>query len=368
MCKVIHLKDYNVHYQPDNKQKFIRAYASKSRLMGVIGVRLHYEGLVLFFHLDFEEYGFDRFQAYGGADLQTIQQISKSFVGGLGAPFVKVSLEEASALIYAAVDKGRQYFNDVPLEFFEYESLLVEEFLPLDEKVYKKISTDLINDYECIHYYFMRTVGHDLDIRDQLLADGPKSFLLSDTPCMLLKNSVQQVGPTTFLCQSIMDHYDAYKLFVTEVEMVNRRLTSVNVLDSMALSAKEASFQLNKKEYILLCHCPDLERFKADFDRLKPEHMSNHHPGGDLYTIFENNNHHVRKRTYYLNEDVHLISYVTHTNQIVFSCFKEKNLKHLKNDILRNYKYLDIMVELEATNPIVYRFVNSGAQDFLDFI
>lgn len=369
MSKIIHLKEYmNINHEPVVLPKFIKAHASKSRLMGVIGIRIQYENLVLFFHLDFEEYGFDRFQAYKGNNIQVVQQITKSFIGGLGAPLVKISLEEASSLIYAAVSEGNRYFNDVPLEFFEYENLLFEVCPKVDADLYKKVSTDIVNSYENIHYYFMRTVGHDFEIRDSLLANSAIDFELCDLPSMLLKNSIQQVGPERYVCQSTMDHYDAYKLFITEVEIKDKKIEKVELLDSMQLSAKEASFQLNKKEYILVCHCEDVEKFKKDFEQLKPEHMLNEHPGGDLYSIFENNNHHVRNKTYFLNEDVHLITYVTKTNQIVFSCFKEKNIDHLKQDLKRNYKYLDIMVEFEATNPIVYRFVNSGTQDFLEFI
>lgn len=369
MAKIIDLNDYkNITYEPARPPKFIKAYASKSRLMGVIGLRIHFEKMILFFHLDFEEYGFDRFQAYEGNDLQIIQQITKSFVGGLGANMTQISLEEASSLVYEAVRKGKSYYNDVPLEFFEYENWLIEKPSETSKCLYNKISTDCVNNYECMHYYFMRTVGHDLVIRDVLLSNRMTDFTLSQTPAMLLKNSIQQVGPETYICQSIMDYYDAYKLFVSEIEMKNKKVESINLLDSMPLSAKEASLQLNKKEFILVCYCEDVNRFKMDFEQLKPEHMINEHSGGDLYTIFNNNNHHVRNKNYFLNEDVHLITYVTQTNQVIFSCFKEKNLEHLKTDVSRNYNYLDILVELEATNPIVYRFVNSGAQDFLEFI
>lgn len=369
MCKVIELKNYGVKNQSSVKSNpFIKGYATASRLMGVIGVRLHFEQCVLFFHLDYEEYGFDRFQVYTGTNFQDIHKITQSFMGGLGAPLVEISLEEGSSLIYEAVEKGRQYYAEVPLEFFEYEYLLSENCPKVDELLYKKISPILANDYECIHYFFMRTTGLDYKIRDLLLSDQGMDFELCDAPSLLLKSSLQPLGPNTYNAQFLMDYYDTYKLFVCEVEMKNRRVSSINLLDSMQVSAREAALHLSKKEYILVCQSDQISKFERDFKQLKPEHMMHVYPGGNLYTIYENTNHHVRNKNYYLSEDIFMIAYATKTNQIIFSCFKEKHLNRLKEDIKKNYKYIEILLECEANQPIVYQFVNSGSQDFLEYL
>jgi len=369
MSKVIELHKYTAEvYQPQIKNKYIKAYASQTRLMGVIGVRVHFEDLILFFHLDYEEYGFDRFQAYKGQDPQAIQVITQSFMGGLGGPLVEINLTQASSLIYEAVAKGTEFFNDVPLEFFEYEHLLVEACPPTDEALYRLVSGPMINDFEAIHYFMMRTTGCDFKVRDQVLAHEDLNFSVCDEPAMLLKNTIEQTSPNRFTCQSIIDYYSAYKLLVTELELRDRKIQATSLLDSMQLSAKEAGLHLSKREYILVCHCPDRDKFVREYEILHPGYMLNEHVGGDLYTLFESNNHHVRQKTFYLNEDVKVIAYMTQGQQVVFACFKEKNLACVKEEIKNHYKYLDIVVELEATNPIVYRFANSGSQDFLEFI
>lgn len=368
MKKLIHLKDYSDIY--DTKQKRLtcqKAYSTNSRMMGVVGIRLHFQDLVLFFHLDFEEYGFDRFQAYEGSDTEIVSEITQSFMGGLGSRLVEITLEEASALIYQGVDKGSEFYYDVPLEFFEYEYLLEEFFKPLSKESYKKITCKLKNDYERINYFLMRTAGKDYVYRDSMLSESPLELIFSDEPTLLLKNSIEE-DEDAFICKSIIDYHDAYKMLVTRVHIENKRVTEAVILNELPLTSKEASFQLNKKEHILVCYAESIEMVRLKFENLHHSALKNIYEGGSLYTVFQKHNHHVRKQTYYLNEDVSSIVYFTDTHQIIIACFDEEDLVEMERLLESTFEEVAVLISLEAEAPIVYNFVNTGLQDFLEFI
>lgn len=371
MSNIIHLKDYSDIYNKNIEEyQFIKAYVTNSRLMGVVGVRLHFEGdkpLTLFFHLDYEEYGFDRFEAYEASDDESIERITQSFMGGLGAQLVEVSLKDASSLIYTAVDVGSKYYYDVPLEFFDYEYLLEDYCEPLTQDLCSKICCNINSDVEAIHYFLMRTAGLDYELRDFKFLENPVDFHFCDEPTVLLKNEII-AEEDTYVCRSIIDYYDAYKMIVTRIKMHGHKIESCTILNELVLTAKEASFQLNKKELIMICYSEEVEAFKLKLEKLKPSMLKNIYDGGTLYTEFQTHNRHVERSVFYLNGDVFGTFYVTDTNQIVISCFEVEALNAIKCELKENFEQVNILAELEAENPIVYNFVTSGSQDFFDYL
>lgn len=368
MSNIIHLKDYSEIYEQKHRNyPFIKGYATNSRMMGVIGLRLHFQGLTLFYHLDFEEYGFDRFEAYAGEDPETLDRLTQSFIGGLGAELVEINLEEASALVYEAVEKGDLFFYDIPMEFFEYEYLLDEFAQKPSNACYDKITCDFKNDYERINYFMMRTAGQDFDYRDKMLAGHPIDFSLVEEPTLLLKNTITE-EKGHYLCNAIIDYRDGYMMIICQIDIKDKIISGAEVISSMVLSAREASFQLNKTELILVCYTDHVEAIKLKLESEKPSAMKNIYEGGSLYTLYQPNNHHVRKQTYYLNEDVFAIIYITDTHQIVISAFDERSISDIKALITEDFPEIDVMMELEAETPILYSFVNTGKQDFIAFI
>lgn len=367
MPNLIHLKDYSDQYKVHTvNYPFIKAEATQSRLMGVVGVKLHFEDLMLYCHLDFEEYGFDRFEYMKKPNEVEDMMLTESIMGGLGADKVEITLKEATALIYQAIDVGATYGYEVPLEFFEYEYLLEDTMETLPKESYEKLCQPIETHESLINYFLMRTAGLDHSFRKCMLQEGDFDFEFLDEPTVLLKNEVIDYMDH-YICQSIIDYFDAYKMIVTRVKVENNKVISCELIEELVMTPKEASFQLNKNEYIMLFYVPSAKGFKLEFEPSDPSMMRNLYESGTLYTAFNKDNHHVDDKCYYLNGDVYASYFVTDDNQIVVSCFDHDNLVEIQNRFKEEYQ-IEMMAELEAENPILYRFVSSGFKDFFDFL
>ncbi|MCH4889318.1 hypothetical protein EZV73_17100 [Acidaminobacter sp. JC074] len=360
MPNLIHLKDYSRVYERD-EHKFIKAESTKSRLMGVIGIKLYFENMILYFHLDFEEYGFDRFEVTVKASDEGA--MTASVMGGLGAGFVQITKSEATALIYRAIEVGQIYAYDIPLDFFDYEYLLDEEVLEIDHDLHYKISEPIDSDLMLINYYMMRTAGLDHIYKKKVLQAGDFDYEFLDEPTVLLKNEIIPYEGD-YICRSIIDFFDAYKMIVTKVRVRDHKVVSCDLIEDLVMSPREASFQLNKKEYIGMFYLESSKAFRFDFER--PEMMKNSYDSGTLYTVFNKDNDHVKEDVYYLNGDVYGSYFIT-DNQLVVTCFKHEQLMKIKNDLKIQYG-LDEIAELEAENPILNQFITSGYTDFFKFL
>jgi len=367
MPNVIHLKDYSDNYNKNKiDYKFIRAEATQSRLMGVVGVKLYFEGLNLYFHLDFEEYGFDRFEVIINPDDKSDFELTQNIMGGLGAELVSIEIEEAIALIYQSVDVGGAYGYDLPLDFYDYEYLLDDYKEGINQEGLERLCQPIQSDQTLINYYLMRTAGLDHTFRKEMLQSGDFDFEFLDEPTVLLKNEVIDYMDH-YICQSIIDYFDAYKMIVTRVKVKDNKVISCELIEDLILSPKEAFFQLNKTEYIMMFYIESSKEFQMIFEPTDSSMMKNLYESGTLYTAFNKDNNHVNQKCYYLNGDVYASYYITDGNQLIVSCFNHDTLEAIQKNFKDNYQ-IEMMAELEAENPILYRFVSSGYDDFFDFL
>lgn len=371
MNNVINLSDYSKNYNRVNiDYKFKSAVATNSRLMGVIGIRVHFvceeEELILFFHLDFEEYGLDRFEVY--KNLKDVDRITKSVMGGLGAKLVPISLENVSTLIYSAVDVGDNNLMGVPIEFLEYEYLLEEFCEDINISVLENVSTEIRSNEELINYYIMRTIGCDYDARDMLLSVNELKYSLVDEPSVLLKNEILKEENGIYITKSIVDYLDAYKMIISEITIENKKVVDCVKIDELTMTAREAAFSLNKKEYIIVFYVQSSTEFKMFLENKKLELLKNVYNSGTLYTEFQKTNNHVNSNTYFLNGDIFGTYFMTDKNDLVISSFVEKDIIRIKEEFLSSFSQMNEVAKMEAENPILYTFVNSGYQNFFDFL
>lgn len=360
MPNLIHLKDYSDVYDLQTPEyNYIKSEATRSRLMGVIGIRIIFEEVTLYYHLDFEEYGLDRFEVTDYVS----ESMTAAVMGGLGESLVEISLDEATALIYDAIDVGERYAYEVPISFFEYEYLLHDEFKTIDKALLQKISSKMTSDHQLIHYYLMRTAGLDHVCKKLLLQEGNFDFEFIDEPTVLLKNEIIPYEDE-YISKSIIDYYDAYKMVVTKIKIKDNAVVSCELVEDLVMTPKEAAFQLNKKEYIFIFYVASPKAFKMSFET--PSMIRNEFESGVLLTDFNKDNNHTTEEVYYLNGDIRGSFYIT-GHQLVVTCFDYKNLMTIKKQLVEDYK-MDEVAELEAENPILNRFIRSGSEDFFDFL
>lgn len=75
-----------------SRKIFVSAYVTNTRLMGVLGMYIHFRlpdnqllgDLHQFFYFDAEEYGFETYKSVLGDNLDRVNEIERSLIGGLG--------------------------------------------------------------------------------------------------------------------------------------------------------------------------------------------------------------------------------------------------------------------------------------------
>lgn len=355
-------------FKDSYKGKLQKAYVTNTRLMGVIGVIGYYENFVDIYHLDFEEYGIDGFYRINNEDKMLIERKINNTIGGLGGELKEITEKEYKYLLKKSFDINQEYINLFdPLNnaFNEIENLNIDLSNGEIEKINSKILVDLKNEYELINYYIMRKVGKDKIYKYLEKKDSHIDFKMTNKPYTLLKNDIKKIGEE-YLCESLIDFKHKYMIMTSVIRLEDNKIINARIKEKLEITSIEASFILNKKEYILIYHFEDLdfiEEFLDDHNRL----MRNEYDNGILYTEYNKNNNHVSKKTYFLSDDIYGIYYFTDSNQLVVSSFKEKNIEKIIRQ-LEKYKTLNLNDDFVIDQSLIYSFISSKYNDFYDFL
>lgn len=364
------------------KRTFLKARATNTRLMGVVGLVMDYlssEGKhqTLVFHLDYEEYGIDGYACFTDEAEDYIEREITRVTGGLGGSFEQLTEDQAKALIYEAYAMDPESVHvvyDLQPEFADLLSLtkLTKEE---DETLMKLIGPEPISDLGLLNFALMRMIGLD-EHGYRFLADvslpgawhqevSSPGTLLRNVISILEAPEVEGVKELkAYRCEALIDHLDRYKLVHIQFQIAQttrgRKIVGLMIEAVMNISAYEASFQLRKREHLAIYEVMD-ESFFDLFEEDHPEMMINTHGAGDLFTEFNNNNEHVEKTTYYLSGDVFANYYLTDEEQMVVCSFSLENLDEIEVALSHSYDRLLVKIgEMTADQSILYDFVNSG--------
>ena len=369
------------------KRRFVSAFVTDTRLMGVLALSIHWlivmpddnEDFYQFFYFDAEEYGLDTYQSLKGNDPLALETIEQSLIGGLGSKKKSITEREALYLLQSFAAASKKLNISLPEPTEEYEALLKEPLiLSSKEKqtVIKKICTPILSDYQLIHYFLMRCFAHD-DQGASYLTHGKIDLtgLSAKRTATLCKNTIEeytnQNGSLSYLCEALIDIDGKYELFMLEITVFNGKVASALRRSSFRISAAEAAMMLNRPEYITVY---EILSNPAEFDeRFLPTAaaaMQTNHDNGRLFMEFNKNNDHVNRKTFLLNEDVYGLYYVSDFGQFIVAAYGlneiasiEKNLQKgsLNPSLLPTAKY-------EFKEPVLYDFIQSEFEDFDDFL
>ncbi len=372
------------------RMTFIRAEATTTRLMGVVGVVAHYlneqkQHLTQVIHLDYEEYGIDGYQLFVDESEAHIEQEISKVTGGLGGVFVPLTYEQYRYLIYEA------YQIDLKTMHAEYDLLPIFpellEPIQLDEAQFRAI-LDLVgpragSDYQCLNYGIMRLTGLDHKGFEYLSDVAVPSAWHQEvtSPGTLLKNTIFRLedeavvgvsGLKTYRCETLIDYYNRYKLLYLRFQIADtlrgRTIVGIQIETVMNISAYEASFQLRKREHIAVYEILNGE-FNELFEELHPEMLINTHGAGDLFTQFNTDNDHVDRAVYYLSDDVYANYYITDEEQLVVSSFSLETLDYIEIDLGQAFEgCLAKIGEMTADQSILYEFVTSGYGNIYEYL
>lgn len=366
---------------------FVSAYVTDTRLMGVVALSIHWkipspEGLedfYQFFYFDAEEYGLDTYQSLRGDDSLALDSIEQGLIGGLGGKKNPVTQREALYLVQSFVSEGKKLNAPLPEPISEYESLLKEPVLlsPKEiQAVVDKICTPILSDYHLIHYFLMRCFARDREGASYLVdGDIDLEQLAGKMASTLCKNVIEEYmdesGTISYLCEALTDTDGRYELIVLEITVSKNKVTSASRRSSFRISAAEAAMMLNRPEYVTVYEIlSDPMDFDERFLPMVTAAMQTNHDNGRLFMEFNNNNDHVNRKTFRLNEDVHGLYYVSDFGQLILAAYGLDEIHSIERTLQKSPLGPTLLptAKYEFKEPVLYDFIQSSFEDFDDFL
>ncbi|WP_129595751.1 hypothetical protein [Anaerophilus nitritogenes] len=364
------------------KYKFVSAYVTNTRLMGVMGLKIKWKNeeeeiFYQFFHLDCEEFGLDDYKSVMGEQTYQVKKIMASMMGGLGGKLISLNKKQAIYLLQEFIDKNKYWKEPLPEPEEEYLFLVEKKIILLEEeikKLWEKICEPIDSITQLVHYYVMRGVGMD-KLGMNYLSTKKIDYMPIEKPSALIKNTIEKIERNqeiSYMTESLIDVEDHYKMVVSEIKVDKDscKIIDARVQSSMRITMTEAAFTLTKREYLLVYDVEDLVEVIGILDEEKMHAMKHSYPSGYLYTEFYPTNDHVKQDTYYLNGDVYGVYYITLAHQFVIACYDEKNLKEIQKEFEKKKweTYLDFRERIEVDHSLIYEFVHSEYDNIFDFL
>ncbi len=343
-------------------------YATDTRLMGVVGASIEYKAeghtVVELYHIDFESYGVDRYEQFVDGDSHAIKEMKQEAFGGLGGKLIRISLELFFQLIYEGCSSNVLLsYKVLKQEIFQ------SEYKPSDEahlKLMAKICVPMKNAYHSIHYYLMRIIGQD----------APGARYLSTIPVvtlpvsgLMVRNQIDELGKYLYRTTSVVSTDDLYYLITLCLRLDDDyKINEISSVESMEISDFEVALMVKKKEFISVYEIFDLD-FEQQF-LLRHKHcMVNLHENGRLITEFKINNDHVTHENFLLSDDIERVYFMTDDHQLLVMAYAVDGNEDFENHEAKLFSgQLQLLELLEFEEPILYDFVDSGFDDFIEFL
>ena len=391
-------------------RKFISAYVTDTRLMGVLGLYMGWEIIDAlgttefhqFFYLDAEEYGFESYRSLYGDDALALELLEQATIGGLGGSKSEITEKDARFLFQHFCEINQRLGLVWPEERNEYSFLLQPKIaLTFSEKqsLIGKMCTKLTSEYQLIHYFLMRCFGNDKEgatyllnpdsYKDQAVDDvfSKVSFYKSKNDATLCKNTIEKFkdkSGISYLCESLIETEGYYYLYTSEIKLSgyfddgipaegleNVYVDSANELTSFKVSPTETAMMLNREEYITLFEiAAEQDEFEPLILPFMAGNMLTQNDNGKLFIEFKKTNDHVNQKVFTLNDDIQCLYYFSDYGQLILSAFSLFEInqaeKRLKSSPV--YPLLIMSEKFEFKEPILYEFIQSEFDDFMDFI
>ncbi len=384
----------------DSRKKFISAQITNTRLMGVVGIFVHWKltenetntEFYQCFYLDAEEYGFDSYEYVVGPDDQETrtkaEKLADRLMGGLGGVRIEISEREARSLIQEYVMINVKKDIDIPEEA-EIDFIMKPEVkLSIKERkaLMDKQCEELYGEYQLVNYFIMRCVGCDLEAARYLTKGNVvlRDFL-DRKPSALLKNESELIGSDiskgkregtfatvkTYRCKSLVELNENYEIMVSRVTVENMKVTGFELISIDDITFMEANMMTRREEYTLLGELymepDDFTKESTSYTRVSQE---TRYDNGRMFMIFNRTNDHVAERVYRIFDDVFGLYFITDSGQLLISSFDSGNLKALERDamICIGRDDLEFVARYCFDVPVLYEFVKSGFDDFESFV
>lgn len=374
-------------------RRFISAYVTDTRLMGVAGLHLHWElledgmpvNLHQFFYFDAEEYGLDAYKSYIGDDNAAITAMEESMFGGLGGKKRSLTQREAVYLVQDFCRDSQLLGVSLPDPKDEY-AFLLDNPIPADtsllNSVAEKLCTELQSDYEVVHYFLMRSFGKDKKgmayISDFKCIDSGRVQDVSEPyGSTLCKNTIEEFinpdGSLSYLCESLVevDQLNQYRLVMTEILVSGVKVVAAKRRSAFTVSLQEVAMMLSRPEYVTVFEVlTPPEESQLSLEQVLGAAMESTHENGKLFVLFHRNNEHVNRRVFRLNDDIQSLFFITDFGQMIVAAYTLPAIWEAERKLQKSP--LGVMLiptaKFEFKEPVLFDFIQSDFEDFEDFL
>ncbi len=372
--------------------RFADAEVTDTRLMGVLGLHIHWivtefggtRDFHQFYYYDYVELGLDFIESLYGNDPSLIKLKKKEFFGGLGANMKSLTEKEARWLANFFIDESRRLFPPLIPEAQNIDFVTkVPVSLSPEERdaLNSKLCTALETDFGVVNYFLMRGFSRDFEAAGFLTAkDVPEGA--ADPVCEsevgeLLRNSISVSDDgerPVYLCESLVEVGRGYILVFSEICVSGGKVVSAKVNSRMRISGDEAAMKLMREEYVTVYNFDDpSDSFDLDLDELTLGATESVYGAGELYMHFKPDNSHVEKPLYKLNDDVETMYFVCRLEdpdpQIVAASFSYEGIKAAESALERTFTDRPVIAgRYHFDDSLVFDFANSGYDDFTEYL
>lgn len=369
------------------KYRFIGGSVTDTRLMGVLGLYLHWtltldsgepEDLYQYYYYDIEELGLDSIKLYSFKDVRSAYVALKASFGGLGARMVAVNEKEARYLVNSFIEETKRRKQPLPPEVSEL-GFITHRAVHLSEDelvtLQRKMCTPVVTDYGIVNYYLMRCFGKDeegaalLRSRDALPSDFEDVSM--EKHATFLKNSVRVSEDFSYISESLVESGNSYSIVVSELRLQNNTVCSARRLFVMPISVMEASLILTSSEFVSVFEIiSQMDRFDRDFSSLSIGTTKTEHETGTMYMCFKPDNSHVEKSEFRLADDIFAIFYVTDYGQLIVGTYSMEDMISVSKLLSEKETAADICLtsKYNFAQSVIYEFAQSDYTDFDDFV
>ena len=372
------------------KYRFQDAVCTDTRLMGVLGLRVHWkdmsdpldpEDIYHFYYYDIEEIGLDYLQVSKARDEEELALLTKRNFGGLGAGFWPLSEQESRYLICRFVEETKRKRQPLPENIADIGFILRDpvELTPEQKRnLDLKLCTMIRTDYGIVNYYLMRLFGKDPEGAALLVSADADPADLEDVSlpkhATFLKNKIEEFTDetgTSYLCESLVESSDTHWIVVSEITLSGGKVRSCRRRSAFKVSSAEASMKTSRREYITVYEIiADMEVFDRCFDDFTAGATRTGHETGEMFMCFRPDNSHAEKQEFALSDDIETLYYVTDYGQLISAAHTIKDIQN--SELLLSRSELSDKIYPTARynfdHGVIYDFAISGFTDFEDFL
>ena len=158
---------------------------------------------------------------------------------------------------------------------------------------------------------------------------------------------------------------------MTEVKVAGGKVVSAKRRSAFTVTTPEVAMMLSRSEFVtafeVLC---DPEEAHRVLEETLTTAMKSRHESGKLYMVFHQNNEHVNRKVFRLNDDIHGLYFMTDYGQLITGAYTLPAIWEAERKLQKSALGMALMPigKYEFKEPVLLDFVQSDYDDFEEFL